>query len=130
MDLLVQLSRQVSIVQVVPVHQVLKQHVHEPWKKGRDASRAENQRLSQCLWPTGNSPTPHPSCLPYLCFPQHLTQGGRGVSLTKRDNDGTGDAVCHDHSEDTHHPRVSSPKLELVSLVLQEGTETQHNPGN
>lgn len=59
-----------------------------------------------------------------LASPPSLTQGGRGASLTKRDDDGAGDAVCHDYSEDTHHPRVSSPKLELVGLVLQEGMET------
>lgn len=43
---------------------------------------------------------------------------------TKRDDDGAGDAVCHDHSEDTHHPSISSPKLELIGLVLQEGMES------
>jgi len=33
MDLLVQLGRQVSIIEVVSVHQVLQQHVHEPWER-------------------------------------------------------------------------------------------------
>lgn len=32
-DLLVQLGRQVGVVEIVPVYQVLQQHVHEPWGK-------------------------------------------------------------------------------------------------
>lgn len=66
----------------------------------------------------------------FLPSPPSLAQGGRGVSLTKRDNDGAGDAVCHDYSEDTHHPGISSPKLELVGLVLQGEMESheQENP--
>lgn len=53
---------------------------------------------------------------------------GKGLSLTKGDNDGAGDAVGHDHSEYTHHPRISSPKLELVGLVLQGRSETCFYP--
>ena len=40
------------------------------------------------------------------------------VALTKRDDDWAGDAVGHNHSEDTHHPGISCPKLELIGLVL------------
>jgi hypothetical protein len=32
-DLLVQFGRQVGVVEIVPVYQVLQQHVHEPWGK-------------------------------------------------------------------------------------------------
>lgn len=46
------------------------------------------------------------------------------AKLTKRDNDGAGDAVRHDHREDAHHPGVSCPKLELIGLVLQTHNHT------
>lgn len=95
-----------------------------PGRERRDASEEGNQPLSQYL-----QYREYLSHMALLASPQSLTQGGRGISLTKRDNDGTGDAVCHDHGEDTHHPGVSSPKLELIGLVLQEGAEThQHDP--
>lgn len=45
------------------------------------------------------------------------------VKLTKGDNNGAGDAVRHNDSEDAHHPSVSRPKLELVGLVLQKHTQ-------
>lgn len=38
--------------------------------------------------------------------------------LTERDDDWAGDAVGHDHGEDTHHPGVGCPELELIGLVL------------
>jgi len=40
------------------------------------------------------------------------------ASLTKWYNNWTGDAVGHDHSENVHHPGISSSKLELISLML------------
>lgn len=38
--------------------------------------------------------------------------------LTKRHNDGAGDAVGHDDGEDAQHPRVHGSKLVLEGLVL------------
>lgn len=46
--------------------------------------------------------------------------GVAAIKLTKRDNNGAGDTVGHNNSEDTHHPGVSCPKLELIGLVLQK----------
>lgn len=40
------------------------------------------------------------------------------AELTKRDDDWAGDAVGHNHGEDTHHPGISCPELELIGLVL------------
>lgn len=42
---------------------------------------------------------------------------------TKGNNDGARDAVSHNHSEDTHHPGISSSKLEFISLMLKNKTE-------
>lgn len=42
---------------------------------------------------------------------------------TKGNNDGARDAVSHNHSEDTHHPGISSSKLEFISLMLKKKTE-------
>lgn len=41
------------------------------------------------------------------------------VKLTEGDNNGAGDTVRHNNSEDTHHPGIRCPKLELIGLVLQ-----------
>lgn len=41
--------------------------------------------------------------------------------LTERHDNGAGDAVGHDDSEDAQHPSVPGSKLELVGLVLGAG---------
>lgn len=40
--------------------------------------------------------------------------------LTKGDNNGTGDAICHDNGKNATGPGILQSKLELVSLVLEE----------
>lgn len=47
------------------------------------------------------------------------------IKLTKRDNNGAGDTVGHNNSEDAHHPGISCPKLELIGLVLQRHKDTK-----
>lgn len=42
------------------------------------------------------------------------------MELTEGDDDWAGDAVGHDHSEDTHHPGIGCSELELIGLVLWE----------
>lgn len=38
---------------------------------------------------------------------------------TEGHNDGAGDTVGHDHSEDVHQPGVGRPELELIGLMLK-----------
>lgn len=45
--------------------------------------------------------------------------------LTKGNNDGTGDTVGHNDSKDTHHPGISSPKLEFIGLMLKDRKRKQ-----
>lgn len=51
----------------------------------------------------------------------------RSTALTEGYNDGAGDAVGHDHSEDVHHPGVRCSELELIGLVLQRVTREVSN---
>lgn len=53
---------------------------------------------------------------PLLVILKGLAAGSE--KLTKRNDDRTGDAVGHDHSEDVHHPGICCPELELVRLIL------------
>lgn len=46
------------------------------------------------------------------------------AELTKRNDDWAGDAVGHNHGEDTHHPGVCCPELELIGLVLWRHNNT------
>lgn len=50
--------------------------------------------------------------------------GREAIKLTERDNNGASDTVGHNNSEDTHHPGISCPKLELIGLVLQRHKDT------
>lgn len=69
-----------------------------------------------------------PTWAQLLAVPERLgaisrpcTLGEAPGPLTKWRNDGTGDAVGHDDSEDTQHPRIHGSKLVLEGLVLGEG---------
>lgn len=63
---------------------------------------------------------------PLECHALGVLQG----RLTKRDDDGAGDAVRHHHAEDVQHPRVLPPVLEIRGLVLgQKAGVTSRWPG-
>lgn len=47
----------------------------------------------------------------------------KDVVLTKGNNDGASDTVGHNHSEDAHHPSISSSKLEFIGLMLKDKKE-------
>ena len=53
----------------------------------------------------------------------HLTPTVLTGKLTKRDNDGTRDAVGHDDSEHTQHPGIHCSKFIFKCLLL--GTKTK-----
>lgn len=48
-----------------------------------------------------------------------ICKSSNGAGLTKRGNNRTNDAVGHHNSEDTHHPGISCPEMELTGLVLR-----------
>lgn len=104
---------------------MFQQHVHQPCTETKDKTISGTNPIR---------PANKPLCkeqshwlLPALCafilqsFNQHVIVMWNSSSpeeLTKRDDDWASDAVGHDHGEDTHHPGVGGPKLELIGLVL------------
>lgn len=87
-------SWQIGKVQVVFVHKVLQHHVEEP---------------------CGNPP--HWSKLSFIPVCDILYMNS--MLLTKRYNNGTYNAVSHNHSEHTKGPSIHGSILKLICLVLQ-----------